>query len=161
MSKQKTLMRIGELAKRTQKTVRALHLYEELDLLAPAERTQSGYRMYDEANIERIEYIVRLQQMGLSLNEIAEVVRSWATDEAPKSAMQNLREFYQERLADVRSKMLDLRALEVELVNSINYLNGCAGCTHDQGTSEVCGTCIRVERCNEERPNLIMGLIAH
>jgi DNA-binding transcriptional MerR regulator len=143
------------------KMVRALHLYEELHLLAPAERTPSGYRMYDEANIERIQYIVRLQRMGLSLSDIAQLVNSWATDEAPRAAMKNLRSFYQERLVDVRNQMVELRALELELEGSINYLNGCSGCTHDEDTVAACGTCVREERTDEERPNLIMGLVAH
>ena len=161
MSTDKTLIRIGELAKRTDKTVRALHLYEELELLAPAKRTESGYRMYDEENIERIQYIGRLQRMGLSLNDIADVVRSWANQDAPKSAMQALRVFYQERLVNVREQMQQLKALETELINSIEYLNGCTGCTQVDQASHACGTCVRERRANEERPNLITGLVAH
>ena len=161
MSAEKTLIRIGELAKRTDKTVRALHLYEEMDLLAPAKRTESGYRMYDEENIERIQYIGRLQRMGLSLSDIADLVRSWANHSAPKTAMENLRVFYQERLVAVREQILELKTLETELLNSIDYLNGCSGCTQGNQASDACGTCVREKRASEDRPNLITGLVAH
>ena len=39
-----TLLKVGELAKRTGKTVRAVHLYEELGLLTPAVRSKGGFR---------------------------------------------------------------------------------------------------------------------
>ncbi len=39
-------LKVGELAKRTGKTVRAVHLYEELGLLAPAVRSKGGFRLY-------------------------------------------------------------------------------------------------------------------
>ena len=41
-----SLLKVGELAKRTGKTVRAIHLYEELGLLAPAVRSKGGFRLY-------------------------------------------------------------------------------------------------------------------
>ena len=47
-------LRVGELAKVTGKTVRALHLYEELGLLAPSERSKGGYRLYDEAALQLV-----------------------------------------------------------------------------------------------------------
>ncbi len=40
------LLKVGELAKRTGKTVRAVHLYEELGLLDPAVRSKGGFRLY-------------------------------------------------------------------------------------------------------------------
>ena len=41
------LIRIGDLARLTGKTVRAIHLYEELGLLKPATRSSGGFRLYD------------------------------------------------------------------------------------------------------------------
>ena len=55
MQTKKKLIKIGELAGRTGRTVRALRLYEELGLLSPVERTESGYRMYEESQSERID----------------------------------------------------------------------------------------------------------
>ena len=49
-----TLLKVGELAKKTGKTVRAVHLYEELGLLAPAVRSKGGFRLYHGKAVKRI-----------------------------------------------------------------------------------------------------------
>ena len=54
------LLRVGELAKRTGKTVRAVHLYEELGLLAPAVRSKGGFRLYPGKAVKRIDWIQKL-----------------------------------------------------------------------------------------------------
>src|SRR5690348_14244130 len=68
-------LRVGDLAKRTGKTVRALHLYEEHGLLAPAERSGGGYRLYTRESELRVRWIDKLQQMGFSLSDIKQIVR--------------------------------------------------------------------------------------
>ena len=99
MANEKALFKIGELATRTDKTVRALHLYEELGLLQPASRTASGYRMYDDGNLERIEYISRLQRLGMSLGDIGALLTDLDGEDAPRDAMARLRTVYTDRLA--------------------------------------------------------------
>ncbi len=66
--------RVGELASATGLTVRALHHYDRLGLLVPAERTTSGQRLYDQADVRRLYRIVALRQLGLRLDEIASVL---------------------------------------------------------------------------------------
>ena len=61
---------IGELAKRSGLTVRALHHYEKLGLLQPSGRTEAGYRLYDQADILTLHRILAYQQMGLALKDI-------------------------------------------------------------------------------------------
>jgi DNA-binding transcriptional MerR regulator len=65
-------MKVGELAKRTGLTVRTLHHYDEIGLLAPAARTASGHRLYGRAEVERLQQIASLRHIGLGLDEIAE-----------------------------------------------------------------------------------------
>jgi DNA-binding transcriptional MerR regulator/uncharacterized glyoxalase superfamily protein PhnB len=61
--------RIGDLARASGVTVRALHHYEDLGLLAPL-RSDSGHRVYRDADVERLYQIVELRRLGLSLGEI-------------------------------------------------------------------------------------------
>jgi DNA-binding transcriptional MerR regulator len=63
-------MRVGELAQRTGLTVRTLHHYDEIGLLSPSSRTEAGHRLYGAADVERLQRIVSLRQLGLSLEEI-------------------------------------------------------------------------------------------
>ncbi|GJG86256.1 MerR family transcriptional regulator [Gemmatimonadetes bacterium T265] len=58
------------MARRTGLSVRALHHYDQLGLLAPARRTRSGHRLYDRADVERLQQIQSLRLMGLSLDEV-------------------------------------------------------------------------------------------
>ncbi|MFG2680600.1 MerR family transcriptional regulator [Streptomyces sp. NPDC048392] len=65
-------MRIGELARRTGVTTRALRYYEEQDLLT-SERSSGGQRHYAEAAVDRIRVIRQLYAAGLSSKAIAEL----------------------------------------------------------------------------------------
>ena len=64
------LWKVGELAKQTGLTVRALHHYDEIGLLAPSQRSGAGYRLYDGDDIARLLQILSLRQLGFSLEEI-------------------------------------------------------------------------------------------
>ena len=68
------LYRVGELAEAAGLTVRTLHHYEEVGLLSPQERSHNGYRLYGEAQVMRLYQILALRQLGLSLDQIREVL---------------------------------------------------------------------------------------
>jgi MerR family transcriptional regulator, copper efflux regulator len=162
MAVTKKLIKIGDLARLTNRTVRALRLYEEVGVLVPVERSDGGYRMYDASNIERLEYIDRLQRLGLSLNEICGLVDDWSDGASPREAMSRVRTVYRDKLNAVREKIKDLRALEQELVESLVYLERCTACAHAAEKAESgCGPCIKKARVVEPIPNLIAGLTAH
>ncbi len=63
-------MKVGTLAKKTGLTIRTLHYYEEVELLAPAQRTDAGHRLYGADEVVRLQKIVLLRQLGFSLEEI-------------------------------------------------------------------------------------------
>jgi MerR family transcriptional regulator, copper efflux regulator len=74
-----TLMRtppltIGEVAGRSGFTVKALRFYDRRGLLPPAGRRPSGYRLYSEADIHRLEFIRQAKALGLTLEAIRELV---------------------------------------------------------------------------------------
>lgn len=64
------LMKVGELAKRTGLTVRTLHHYDSIGLLRPSARSDSGYRLYTQADVTRLHGIQVLRRIGLPLEEI-------------------------------------------------------------------------------------------
>jgi DNA-binding transcriptional MerR regulator len=63
-------MKVGQLARRTGLSVRTLHHYDEIGLLAPVARTPSGHRLYGPDEVRRLQRIASLRQLGLSLEEI-------------------------------------------------------------------------------------------
>ncbi len=68
------LWKIGELARATGLTVRALHHYDQLGLLVPSERSFAGYRLYGESDVRRLYRIVALRGLGLRLDDIGAVL---------------------------------------------------------------------------------------
>ena len=62
--------RVAEFARLTKVTVRALHHYDKIGLLAPSGRTPSRYRVYTDKNLFRLQQIVTLKFLGLSLSQI-------------------------------------------------------------------------------------------
>ena len=69
------LLQVGDLAKLSGKTVRAIHHYEELGLIEPVGRSKGHYRLFDPETLVRIRWISKLKTLGLSLNEIRGLVQ--------------------------------------------------------------------------------------
>ena len=64
------MLKVGELAKRSGLTVRTLHHYDSIGLLTPTARSDTGYRLYQRADIARLHRIQALRRFGMSLSEI-------------------------------------------------------------------------------------------
>jgi DNA-binding transcriptional MerR regulator len=64
------LWKVGELARRTGLSVRALHHYDAVGLLRPSQRAGSRHRLYTAADVARLQQICSLRQLGFSLDEI-------------------------------------------------------------------------------------------
>jgi DNA-binding transcriptional MerR regulator len=74
------LWKIGELAKRTGVSIRTLHHYDEIGLLSPSHRTESGHRLYGREEVVRLQQVLSLRQSGFSLEQIREMLASRRTD---------------------------------------------------------------------------------
>lgn len=152
-------LRVGDLAKRTGKTVRALHLYEEHGLLVPAERSSGGYRLYNRESELRVRWIDKLQQMGFSLSDIKQIVRDVEHSKSAPHAMQRVQDLFREKLDETRAQLARLSNLEKELKASLNYLVACDSCETEE-LLRACTTCARHE-CDHRTPELVAGFRVH
>lgn len=150
------LLQVGDLAKETGKTVRALHLYEELGLLTPHARSKGRYRLYGPEALVRVRWISKLQEMGLSLNEITDLVRDWESSESAPRAMAKMRAVYEARLRQTREQLAKLHALESELQSSLQWLDVCDGCDPVRTTTQ-CPGC-DLHDCQHKAPELVLGV---
>jgi len=75
--------RIGEVAAATGVTVRTLRHYDALGLLVPSERTDAGYRLYADADLQRIYRILALRGVGFSLDDIVAALAGDGDDPRP------------------------------------------------------------------------------
>ena len=74
MNENSNLFKIQEFAELAGVTVRALHHYDRLGLLKPTSRTGSSYRLYSNCDLARLEQIVVLKFLGMSLREIRDLL---------------------------------------------------------------------------------------
>ena len=105
--------KIGELAKRTGLTVRTLHHYDEIGLLSPAERSDGGHRVYDEAAVQRLYRIVSLRSLGFPLDAIAQALDSERFD--PRAAVEDHLRRLKAQIAQERKLVRKLEALRDRL----------------------------------------------
>src|SRR5262245_4557976 len=138
-------LRVGDLARLTGKTVRAIHLYEELGLIEPATRSRGGFRRDDPTVVGRVRWVDLLNGLGLSLHETQDLLERWWKSEHGPEAMDELRALFTAKLEETRENIRRQQELESELVEGLAYLeacrvcgepghvDGCVGCTHDDG----------------------------
>src|SRR5258705_450932 len=121
-------LKVGDLARQTGKSVRALRLYEELDLLHPVARSNGGFRLYDESAITRIRWIELLQETGLSLHQIQGLLKAWHGSRYGPEAMAVVRETFQTKLTETRQAIIRYETLARELEGTLEYLRTCQAC---------------------------------
>lgn len=152
-------LRVGELARLSGKTVRALHLYEERGLLDPVERSKGGYRLYGQDALVRVRWISKLQEMGFSLNDIQSMLRQWEQSGSAPDAMLRVGELLKAKLEETREQIVRLHALENELRSSLEYLETCPKCSPQQELT-ACTSCELHEQ-GASAPDLVAGFHAH
>jgi DNA-binding transcriptional MerR regulator len=153
------LMQVGDLAREAGKTVRAIHLYEQLDLLRPVGRSKGRYRLYGREALVRIRWIVKLQDLGFSLTDIKSImkdVEAEARDGSAPSAMVKVREVYKQKLDDTRAQIERLRTLEREILASLDYLDTCESACEPNKLLAECPSCNHHNR-EQEVPDLVAG----
>jgi len=151
--------RIGALAKRTEKTVRTIHFYEELGLLHPAERSPGGFRMYNDNAVDRIHWIERLQELGFSLTDIKKFLTDFQSRDTAPQSMEALRTFYGDKLTETQAAIRRLQSLEAELNASIAYLEACTHCSLTESV-QACATCTDDHHTDSEAPRMVATIAA-
>ncbi|UOZ04550.1 MULTISPECIES: MerR family transcriptional regulator [unclassified Amycolatopsis] len=111
-------MRIGELAKRTGTTTRALRFYEDQGLLA-ARRAANGYREYDEDDLQLVTEILKLQTVGLSLDETRPFVDCLRSGHETGDACPSSIEMYRRKLAEADAVLARLGAIRADLAGKL------------------------------------------
>ena len=98
---------VGQVANLAGVTVRTLHHYDEIGLLAPTDRTSGGYRSYGVTDLERLRRILFYRELGFGLDEIATILADPHAD-----AAEHLRR--QHRLLSERIERLQAMAAAIE-----------------------------------------------
>ena len=110
-------LRIGEVAKRTGATRKALRLYEAAGILAAPRRTTSGYRVYGPDSLALLSFIRKAQGLGFTLGEIKDIVAIRRSGRAPCPHVCDL---VRRKAADLDRKLADLAEVRRGLLRLLN-----------------------------------------
>ena len=106
---------IGQLARSAGVATSTVRYYEKLGLLRPDARTESNYRAYSPRATERLRFIRAAQGSGFQLSDIREMLALTHSDDPPCAEVDAL---IDHRLADVRTRLADLRRVERALAKA-------------------------------------------
>jgi MerR family copper efflux transcriptional regulator len=118
-----TTISIAEASRRSGFPASTLRYYEDIGLVDPAERTDAGYRRYDERSLARLGFIARSKQLGLSLEEVAEVLPAWEGDRC-EPVQARLRDLVDGKIRDAHQRIAELVALTADLQRAASVLHG-------------------------------------
>jgi DNA-binding transcriptional MerR regulator len=105
------MFRIGEFSNIARVSKRLLHYYDEIGLLKPERVDQhTGYRFYSAAQLPRLNRILALKEVGLSLEQIAEMLRADVSDEAIRGMLLRKRAELEQTLRDDLRRLQQLEA---------------------------------------------------
>ena len=97
------MMTVAQVSKRTGVSVRTLHHYDQIGLLKPTEVTEAGYRMYDDAALDKLYLILVYRELGLSLNEIGSILD--APDYDRNCVLEHQIQLMQERVEKLQNRV--------------------------------------------------------
>lgn len=105
---------IGRLAASAEVNVETVRYYQRRGLLPEPPRPQGGVRHYGSSEVARLQFIRRAQAMGFTLDEIAGLL-----DVSGKRACEQTRKLTENKLADVRRRIIELQRLEHDLTSLV------------------------------------------
>ena len=114
-------MNIGEASETTGVSAKMIRYYEETGLIRPASRTQSGYRVYADNDIQTLRFIRRARDLGFTVAQIEELLALWRDRSRASS---DVKRIATDHIAELQKKMRELQ----EMVTTLSHLaHNCHG----------------------------------
>ncbi|WP_406130604.1 MerR family transcriptional regulator [Streptomyces sp. NBC_00989] len=123
-------MQIGEVAARTELSLRTIRHYEETGLVTPSARSQGGFRLYTESDVARLMVIRRMKPLGFTLDEMRDLLEATdrldSDEELPTTEHEELLERVrgferaaQQRVADLRTQLARAEEFAITLAERL------------------------------------------
>jgi Cu(I)-responsive transcriptional regulator len=114
-------MNIGEASAASGVSAKMIRYYEEIGLIAPAGRTASNYRVYDEDVVNRLRFVRRARNLGFSLEETERLLKLWADKERASSEVKALAVSH---IADLEVKIAEMQSMVDTLTHLADSCHG-------------------------------------
>lgn len=115
------LMNIGEAAKAAGVSTKMIRNYEQIGLLPPAERSDSGYRLYGLRDVSVLRFIRQSRRLGFSMEQIAELIGMWGDD--ARSSRQ-VKAVAQRHLDELEEKLREITEMKNALQQMVAACKG-------------------------------------
>jgi DNA-binding transcriptional MerR regulator len=136
------LLKIGDFARVAATNLRTLRYYEEVGLIVPASRSQGGFRYYRATDVHRVQMIRDLQELGLHLDRIRDLIAARSVDESREHFLERVKLALEEqnRLLDERLRALEEQRRRVTL--ALHKIGECRHCSHSPAAANnFCEPC--------------------
>lgn len=124
------LVKIGDLARLAQVTPRTVRFYEDLGLIQPDARSSGGFRMYRVEQADRLKALLRLKEVGFSLDDIAAYQDLAREGDEALEVMGRLRRRIREGAEQLRRRIAGLQEALQDFERTESTLAKCDGCDH-------------------------------
>ena len=112
LTKDNQLLLIGQVTAKSKVPIRTIRYYESLGLLQSSGRTEGNFRQFSADVLTRLSFIKRAQKLGLSLEEIGEILKVY---DGGKPACDRIQEKLQDKILDIERQIEQLLTLRGEL----------------------------------------------
>jgi MerR family Zn(II)-responsive transcriptional regulator of zntA len=106
-------LKIGELAKLAEVTQDTLRFYEKHGLLRPHLRSEAGYRLYSQADVQRVSFILSAKRVGFTLNEIHELLALEVTKD--EKSCEDVKRVVDEKVVTVSQRIREMQRIKKSL----------------------------------------------
>ncbi|MDD2050475.1 Cu(I)-responsive transcriptional regulator [Pseudomonas putida] len=114
-------MNIGQAARRSGLSAKMIRYYESINLLKPALRSDSGYRVYQQEDLHRLAFIKRSRDLGFSLDEVARLLTLW---QDRQRASADVKALASQHIDDLNRRIEELVSLRDTLSELVAHCQG-------------------------------------
>jgi DNA-binding transcriptional MerR regulator len=113
-------MQIGQVAQSTGLSIDTIRFYEKQGLVHAPPRSSGGYRVYDDRDVERFQFVSRAQNLGFSLQEIRELL---VIESRKGNSCSHVHDLIATKIDQVKEKIAELKRIESRLTKAQKQCN--------------------------------------
>lgn len=115
------MLNIGQAAAASGVSAKMIRHYEEVGLLPAAQRTDSGYRQYGDADVQTLRFVRHSRDLGFSIEQIRELLGLWQNRKRPS---RQVRALAQAHIEELDAKLRELQAMKASLEHLVHCCHG-------------------------------------
>lgn len=142
------MLQVGEVAQKLGLNPQTLYFYERIGLIPPPQRTTAGYRLFSEQDMTRLSFITRVKALGLSLDEIKEIL---VLQEGQALTCEVMHRRLTAKVRQLEDQIQQLQALRDELLSLVEQ------CQTNLNQSAPTDECVVVREIEHEAENSAVG----